>query len=330
MSATPLEKSLDTLTVAPRRETMRPGASRHGRLYLMLAPNVILFLLFTVYPIGWALRYMFYDWDGLTQPTYVGLDNFVRIFSHDPVFWQSVVNTFVIASGKLFITIPLSLGLAVLLNEKLRGRNILRAIYFMPTIMGAAVMSLVFYLIFNPYNGAVNQLLKAIGAVHKPIDWLGVGYAMFTVIVVAVWGAIGNYMVIFLAGLQTIPTELYEAAALDGADKGQQFLYITIPQLGPVTQIVLPLSTPALGVVTLFEFRHAWNEYLWPLVFTLTNPDLRPLSVGIAALRYNDTAATQWNLMLTGATISIVPLLIIYLFANRAFIGGQITGALKG
>ncbi len=246
MSASSVEKPAFAPSVLAAEE--HPVARKRGlfqqirenwRIYLMLAPNLILFVLFTVYPIAWALRYMFYDWDGLTEPVYVGLDNFVRVFTHDPVFWHSVSNTFVFASGKLILTIPISLVLAVLLNEKLRARGILRVIYFTPTVMGAAVMSLVFYLIFNPYNGAVNQLLRSLGAVQRPIDWLGVGYAMFTVIVIAVWGAVGNYMVLFLAGLQSIPDELYEAATIDGASKSQQFFHITIPQLGPVTQIVL-------------------------------------------------------------------------------------------
>jgi raffinose/stachyose/melibiose transport system permease protein len=242
-----LEKT--TLVTAPLRASEKARSHslwremlRNWRVYIMLAPNLVLFALFTAYPIVWALRYMFYDWDGLSNPTYVGLDNFVRVFTHDSMFWQSVVNTFVFASGKLLITVPLSLVLAVLLNGKLRASGLFRIIYFTPTIMGAAVMSLVFYLIFNPYNGALNQLLRAIGAVRRPIDWLGVGYAMFSVIVVAVWGAVGNYMVLFLAGLQTIPRELYEAAEIDGATKRDQFFFITLPQLGPVLQIVLLLA----------------------------------------------------------------------------------------
>jgi raffinose/stachyose/melibiose transport system permease protein len=250
-----LTKSEETLLVgnaaivaAPPRKRKKHKKNIFGRIaenwqvYLMIAPNVIMFLLFSVYPLLWALRFMFYEYDGLNEPVFVGMENFVRVFTRDEIFWQSVGNTFIFAGGKLLLTLPLALVLAVLLNGKLRAAGLLRAVYFMPTVMGAAVMSLVFYLIFNPYNGAVNQLLKSVGAVQKPLDWLGVGLAMTTVIIVAAWGGIGNYMILFLAGLQTIPHELEEAARLDGASSRRIFFSITLPLLGPVMQIVLLLA----------------------------------------------------------------------------------------
>src|SRR5690606_11157628 len=107
--------------------------------------------------------------------------------------------------GKLVLTIPLSLILAVMLNRQFRGRGLLRAVYFMPTVVSTAVISIVFYVIFNSYNGMLNQLLVRFGLIDSPIPWLGPKYAMLTVILVAVWGAVGNYMLLFLAGLQCIP-----------------------------------------------------------------------------------------------------------------------------
>lgn len=148
---------------------------------------------------------------------------------------------------------------------------------------------------------------------------LQVNNSLWPVVIILIGGQQAVNIFILSAYIKTIPRELDEAAALDGA--GFFRIY---------WQIVMPLAKPALGVVALFEFRHTWNEYLYPLVFTLNNPDLRPLSVGVAALRYNDTAATQWNLMLTGAAISIIPLLIVYFFTNKAFISGLSSGALKG
>ncbi len=147
---------------------------------------------------------------------------------------------------------------------------------------------------------------------------IGANKSLWPVVFILIGGQSINIFILH-AHMRSIPRELDEAAAIDGAS----FFRI-------YWRIVMPLSIPALGVVALFQFRLAWNEYLWPLVFTLTNPNLRPLSVGIAALRYNDTAATQWNLMLTGATLSIVPLLVVYVVANRAFISGQTAGSLKG
>jgi raffinose/stachyose/melibiose transport system permease protein len=226
----------------PKPKSLGRRLRENWQVYLMIAPNVLMFLIFSIYPILWALRYMFFEYDGLNEATFTGLDNFVRVFTRDEIFWQSVLNTLVFAGGKLLLTLPLALVLAVLLNNRLRASGILQAVYFMPTVMGTAVMSLVFYLIFNPYNGAVNQLLTGIGAVKKPLDWLGVGLAMLTVIILAAWGGLGNYMVLFLAGLQTIPRELEEAATLDGAGKPRIFVAITVPLLGPVMQIVLLLA----------------------------------------------------------------------------------------
>lgn len=209
--------------------------------YSFILPSLVFTLVLGVYPIMWALRYMFFDYKGYGEARYVGLDNFARLM-RDELFWDSVVNTFVYAGGKLAITIPLALLLAVILNRKLRGRHALRAIIFMPTIISSAVMAVVFFIIFNSYNGILNQLLLKYGIISKAIDWLGADNAMLTVVMIAAWGAIGNYMLLFLAGLQSIPDDIYESASLDGANPVQQFRYITVPMLGPVLQMIIMLA----------------------------------------------------------------------------------------
>jgi raffinose/stachyose/melibiose transport system permease protein len=208
---------------------------------LFLFPSIVLTVALGIYPLLWVLRYMFYDYAGYGEELFVGLDNFERLM-RDEQFWESVKNTFVYAGGKLLFTIPLSLLLAVILNGKIRGRNLLRAIYFMPTVISTAVISVVFFIIFNSYNGMVNQLLIKAHIISEPIAWLGPKYAMLTVIIVAAWGAVGNYMLLFLAGLQSIPQELYESASIDGANSPQRFWYITIPMLGPVMQMIIMLA----------------------------------------------------------------------------------------
>ncbi len=209
--------------------------------YSFILPSLLFTLVLGVYPIMWALRYMFFDYKGYGEARYVGLDNFARLM-RDELFWDSVVNTFLYAGGKLAITIPLALLLAVILNRKLRGRHALRAIIFMPTIISSAVMAVVFFIIFNSYNGILNQLLLKYGIIPKAIDWLGADNAMLTVVMIAAWGAIGNYMLLFLAGLQSIPDDIYESASLDGANPVQQFRYITVPMLGPVLQMIIMLA----------------------------------------------------------------------------------------
>ncbi|AIQ61485.1 carbohydrate ABC transporter permease [Paenibacillus borealis] len=217
------------------------GTKRQINAWTFVAPSLILTLIFGVYPVFWALKYMFYDYQGFGTPLFIGLDNFERLF-RDKDFWQSVVNTFIYAGGKLIITIPLSFVLAVVLNRALKGRQLLRAIYFLPTVISASVMAIVFYVIFNSYNGMVNQLLMGAGIVSAPIDWLGAKHALVTAIIIAIWGAVGNYMLLFIAGLQNIPEDLYEAASLDGAGPLRKMWSITVPMLGPVLQMIIMLA----------------------------------------------------------------------------------------
>lgn len=209
--------------------------------YAFIFPSLFLTLALGIYPIFWALRYMFYDYQGFGQARFIGLDNFARLL-RDQEFWNSVYNTFIYAGGKIIVTIPVSLILAVILNRSLKGRSLLRAIYFMPTIISTSVMAIVFFTIFNSFNGLLNQFLLKYGLISKAIDWLGPNYAMLTVIITAIWGAIGNYMLLFIAGLQGIPEDMYESAAIDGANAVQKFWYITVPMLGPVLQMIVMLA----------------------------------------------------------------------------------------
>lgn len=210
--------------------------------YLMLLPNIIMFAVFTVYPILWALRFMLYDYRGYGEPKFVGLDNFVRVFTRDPVFWDSVKNTFVYVGGKLVLTLPIAFMLAFLLSKSTHINAVSQSIIFTPTIMSSAVMALIFYLLFNTYNGEVNRFLMWLGVIDENVNWLGVRYAMLTVIILAVWGGVGNYMVYFIAGLTGISTDVYESAKLDGANGAQTLFRITIPLLAPVLKMILMLA----------------------------------------------------------------------------------------
>ncbi|MGN7760940.1 carbohydrate ABC transporter permease [Paenibacillus sp. 22594] len=209
--------------------------------YIFIFPSLLLTLVLGVYPLLWALRYMFYNYQGYGEPVYIGLDNFSRLM-RDGEFWNSVGNTGIYAVGKLVVTIPLSLIFAFILNRKIRGRTLLRGIYYLPTVFSASVMSIVFFIIFNSYNGVLNQFLLKYHVIGEPVSWLGPKYAMLTTIMIAIWGAVGNYMLLFLAGLQGIPEDLYEAASIDGATEARKLWSITIPLLGPVMQMIIMLA----------------------------------------------------------------------------------------
>ncbi|MEK3837535.1 MULTISPECIES: carbohydrate ABC transporter permease [unclassified Paenibacillus] len=209
--------------------------------YVFVFPSLFLTLVFGIYPLLWALRYMFYDYQGFGTPVFIGLDNFGRVM-RDHQFWSAVGNTGIYALGKLVVTIPMSLLLAIILNRKMKGRSFLRAIYYLPTIFSASVMAIVFFIIFNSYNGILNQLLIRFQIISEPVGWLSADHAMMTTIIIAIWGAVGNYMLLFLAGLQGIPNDLYEAASLDGANEFQKLKNVTIPLLGPVMQMIIMLA----------------------------------------------------------------------------------------
>ncbi|MDF2613411.1 MAG: sugar transporter permease [Clostridia bacterium] len=211
-------------------------------LILMMLPTIVLLAVVSIYPFMWLLKYVFYDYNGF-KTYFIGLDNFKRVFTNDPIYWKSVVHTFEYAFLKLLFTMPISLMVAVVLNHHLKGKNLFRIIFFIPTVISAAVYSLIFYFIYSPYNGILNNMLMEWGWITAPIDWLGSSaIAMSSVVIVAIWGGFGNYMILFLAGLQSISQEVYESADIDGASKVQSFFQITIPMLGPILKVVLLLA----------------------------------------------------------------------------------------
>jgi ABC-type sugar transport system permease subunit len=214
--------------------------------YSLLLPNLILFIAFSIYPCIWTLKYVFYKYSGIgtAAPKFVGVDNLIRVF-RDDVYWKTVKNTLVYAGAKIIFIIPLAFLLALFLNKKRKGNGLLQSVIFVPTIMSSAVMGLVFYLLFNVYNGQINHYLLEYNIIKQPINWLGTENAMKTVIITAVWGGIGNYMVYFIAGLQRISEEALESARIDGANRLQTLWYITIPMLGPILKIILMISITA-------------------------------------------------------------------------------------
>lgn len=210
-------------------------------MWLMLLPTIFFILVMSVYPFTWLIRYVFYDYNGF-KAYFVGIANFKRVGT-DVIYWNSVLHTFEYAFLKLLFVLPLSLLTAVLLQRKRFGSGLFQGIYFLPTVISSAVYSLIWYFIFATYNGVLNGFLQAAGIIHAPIDWLGSGKtAMTAVVIVAVWGAFGNYMILLLSGLAGVPTDMYESAQIDGANGVQAFFKITLPMLGPVLKVVIMLA----------------------------------------------------------------------------------------
>jgi len=210
-------------------------------IFFMMLPAVFLLAVVSIYPFLWLFKYIFYDYNGF-KAYYIGLDNFQRAFS-DQIYWESVLHTFEYSIMKLVIILPLALVLAVLLSNKLWGSNFYRGVYFLPTVISAAVYSLIFYFIFASYNGVLNGILETIGVIKQPIDWLGSSKtAMSSIVIVAVWGGFGNYLILFISGLSSISEDVYESAKIDGANRFNIFFRITLPLLGPMLKVILMLA----------------------------------------------------------------------------------------
>lgn len=201
-----------------------------------IAPNFIGFLIFTLVPVVFSLILAFMKWDSFSTPEFVGLQNFTRMLSDD-TFWISLKNTFLYTISVVPLTLICSLGLAILLNQKIKGVKFFRTAFFFPYVTSLVAIAVVWSMLFHPTMGPINQFLRVV--IENPPGWLSSSdWALTAIIIVSVWRGMGYYMILYLAGLQGISKELYEAAAMDGANKWKQFSHITVPALRPTTFFV--------------------------------------------------------------------------------------------
>lgn len=208
--------------------------------YLYLLPVIIILFVFHVFPIFMALGVSFYEWDLIGKPEFVGAGNYTRLFD-DPMFWKSIWNTIYYAAVSIPLTIFLSMGIAILLNNPIRGLGFYRTAYFIPVVTSINAVAIVWNFIYHPDFGLLNKILGIFGI--SPIAWLqDPNWAMPAIILMSVWKGLGNNIIIFLTGLQNIPKHLYEAARIDGANRWQQFRHITWPMLSPTTFFIFTMS----------------------------------------------------------------------------------------
>ncbi|MFL6111402.1 MAG: carbohydrate ABC transporter permease [Catenulispora sp.] len=207
-----------------------------------ILPNFLGFVAITLVPVLAVFALAFTNWDSYNTPDWVGLKNFRRLL-HDESTRIALRNTVYYAVGHVPLTLAASLGLALLLNRKIRGAAFFRAAAFFPYITSMVAVALVWNMLFNPAAGLVNQFLRLFGVAHGPGWTTSTDWAMPAVIITSAWRDMGYYMILFLAGLQSIPKEQYEAAEMDGAGAWQRFRAVTLPGLRPTTFLVLVLLT---------------------------------------------------------------------------------------
>ena len=210
--------------------------------YSFIAPNFIGFAVFTMIPIICAFALGFLHWDGNNAIEFAGLSNFKRLLG-DSIFKASLKNTIIYCIGTVPLTMIASLGLAIVLNQKIKFRGFFRTVSFFPYVASLVAITAVWSMIFHPSKGPVNAILYYIFHVENLPNWFGGDLILLTLILFSVWKYMGYYMVIYLAGLQGISAELYEAAGLDGANTWQKFRYVTWPQLRSTTFFVTVMLT---------------------------------------------------------------------------------------
>jgi len=226
-----------------------PAARRPRRIsreslagYLFVAPSLMHFLIFTVYLMLSSLVISTWTWDLITPHRQRGFYNYSTLLFHDPIFWTAFRNTIVLAVLTIAPGMILGLLLALVVNVKLRGISIFRAAYFLPVVVPVVATAIIFRWLYNPDFGIINWFLSAFGVSKH--DWLGdPKTALASIAAMSVWQSLGWNMTFFLVGLQAIPTQLYEAAKLDGAGAWMRFKRITWPLLTPMTFFILVTST---------------------------------------------------------------------------------------
>lgn len=212
--------------------------------YSFIAPNFIGFAVFTLIPIVFAFALAFLKWDGSNAIQFMGIENFKRL-GNDIFFKAALKNTIIYCIGTVPLTMIASLALAVILNQKVKGRAIFRTLSFFPYVGSLVAVTAVWKMLFHPSKGPINSILyNVFGVAQGDLpQWFSGGLVLLSLILFSVWKYMGYYMVIYLAGLQGISGELYEAASLDGANTWQKFCYITWPQLRSTTFFVVVMLT---------------------------------------------------------------------------------------
>lgn len=233
-----------TSNTKPKKKGLSRVAKRNLVAYSFILPNFLGFCIFTLVPMIFAFALAFMNWDGSNPVSFAGLSNFTRLVD-DTFFKAALKNTIIYCIGTVPLTMVASLALAIVLNQKVIGRGVFRTLSFFPYVASLVAITAVWKMLFHPSKGPINNLLFNLFKVpqDKLPQWFTGSLVLLSMILFSVWKYMGYYMVIYLAGLQGISSELYEAASLDGANTWNKFRYITWPQLSSTTFFVVVMLT---------------------------------------------------------------------------------------
>lgn len=234
------------------------GRRRHLQPYVWIAPALLVFGVFTLLPVAVGLGLSCSEWNGTAVPVFNGISNYTQAL-HDGTYWSAITHNIIYAVGTVAAKMLLGLGLALVMNRALPGRAIFRTALFMPVMLSFVAIGLLWSWIYNYNFGLLNGVLDVLQLGWLKQDWLGNPFsALYALMAVDVWKWFGLHMVLFLAGLQNIPSELYEAARIDGATSWQSFRWITLPLLVPVTAFNIVLA--AAGAFNVFDLVYVMTQ----------------------------------------------------------------------
>ena len=208
-------------------------------IIIFLLPALILFCGVLIAPIGASGYFSFFDWNGFTEKTFIGLSNYKELFTSDSIgFMKALGNSLLLAVLSVFLQLPLALALALVLGKKIKGERTFLSVYFMPVLISTVVIGQLWLKIYNPDYGVLNVALRAVGLENLTHIWLGdKATALGAVFVPILWQYVGYHMLLLYAGVKSVPPELREAAMLDGATDGQVNRYIVLPYIKPIIKI---------------------------------------------------------------------------------------------
>lgn len=250
--------------------------SKKKNFIIMLGPTLLIYMMYIIMPLFIAVYYSLTNFRGVTKPDFIGLRNYITLF-HDKLFLISIKNTVVVLGISICVLLPASLALGLTLNKDLRGVNVFKALAFLPNIIAALIVGLIWGFIFDPEVGLINGMLAKIGLGNLQQQWIGgLTLTPWCVGVIYLWQNIGYYATLFVAGLKTIPSDIYESCSIDGANKWQTLWYITIPMLKETIAINIVLIIT--GCFKVFE-----------LVYQLTNGSPNHMSEVLTTYMYNTT-----------------------------------------
>ncbi len=306
----------------PKKKTS--NLTKYNRAgYFFVAPFVIVFLIFSVYPVFRTLVLSFTDSKLAGMPYhFVGLKNYTRVFT-DKFFWRALWNTIRIWGVNIVLQLGLAFLLTVVFSDikyKFKGLPVFRALYYLPNLIAATSVAFLFKTLLDWRYGTFNQILNSVyqffGVNKAPVDWLGnSGTAGSVIAVISAWMWFGNSFIMLMAGVQGINKDYFEAAAIDGAGRWTTFGKITLPLLKPIISTMVIMNAMAF-----------WNDFLLP---SLVLTDKKLLTLPLSTYSFYGTYSADYGTIMAGLLLCVIPILILYVALQKQIINGVVAGAVK-